>query len=128
MSFCAIIDTGAQISLLSENIWKKLCDQNSEFVLESGDGSKLTGMSNAEIYIIGVAKLKTKILDIEVNYAVPFAIVGNGFPCCCILGANFLVKNNSVVNFGTCQLVFIRDEDAENKYSHGCILWWSIWI
>ena len=80
--FCAIVDTGAQVSVISEQMYNCLLDGNDDLVLEKSNGCKLKGLGNIEVPVLGVVKLRVKILDVEVDAEVPFAVIQKSFPCC----------------------------------------------
>ena len=99
-SFCAVLDTGAQVSVISNNLWEKLENDNFSLIKEECTGQYIAGIGSKRIEVIGIAHLKPRLLDIEVDHSIPFAIlVDDCMPCCCILGTNFMTKNKIVMDF-----------------------------
>ena len=100
VKFCALIDTGAQVSLLSETVWKEIKDSDNTLEMVNGDSIRLNSVGNWKTPILGVVHLIPSILNIDFKGKLPFAIVDEAsMPCCCLLGANFLVQNNITVDF-----------------------------
>ena len=97
--FCALLDTGAQVSLITEEVWNHLKENNKDLKFDIVDET-LVGVGNQTNKIIGVTELKLKILNIEVDKAVPFAIVRTeSLPWCALLGLNFLKSNHIILDF-----------------------------
>ena len=102
MSFCALIDTGAQISLVSEEAWKKLKDNNE---LVEVKNNKISGIGKQNVNVVGLTRLKVKLVNSELSVEFPFAVVKEGcIPYCFILGAIFLAINDITVSFSKNQL------------------------
>lgn len=88
---CAIIDTGAQVSLISDTVFSTLTPNAYKFIA-STEG--LIGMNREKTHILGIAEIKIKISEVEINEPVTFAIVEqSNLPGCCLLGSNFLSSN-----------------------------------
>jgi hypothetical protein len=98
-TFCAIIDTGAQVSLVSEDTFKLLKRKDKSLILHEA-GEVLTGIDRAETPILGIIEMRLALLGTPVKSTIPFAVVRTrDMPCCCILGANFLSLNEFTVDF-----------------------------
>lgn len=55
--------------------------------------------------MIGYIQLTPYTLDLQMRTETPFAVAAeNEMPCCCILGAHALTKNNIVLDFKNCNL------------------------
>ena len=116
VKFCSLFDTGAQVSLISEELWKRLKSNNDDLHLID-DETKLIGVGNQKINIIGIVNLKFRILDIDVDESIPFAVVNTEFmPRCCIVGANFLSKNQMIFDFNKKLLLYQNANGEELLY------------
>lgn len=113
--FCCLIDTGAQVSLMSEFVWNSLKNDNIKLEMWQCTNS-LKGVGKSETDVIGCVNLKLKLLDKEMNEEIPFAVVReSAMPCCFLLGANFLAKNNITIDFGK-HLVCMEHQGGSWKY------------
>jgi hypothetical protein len=110
-NYCALVDTGAQVSLISENAWDMLKVDQGHLVLEDASGNILTGIDQGVTEVLGIVRLDLKILGVELQSEVPMAVVtGDCLPSCFLLGANFLTKHNIVVDY--CKNILgIRDSN-----------------
>ena len=101
IEFCALIDTGAQVSLITENVLEKLKERDPYLTVEPCSDS-LGGIGNNRESIIGIVKLKLSLFESQHTKVIPFAIVKEScLPSCCILGANFIARNNLIIDFHT---------------------------
>ena len=115
IKFCALLDTGAQVSLLSIRIYEYLKEEDNSLILEDIVDRTLTGINNCSTSILGYIKLKPKLANIEVKSQIPFAVVSEeSMPCCCILGANFLSENSIIINFEQNKLELETDNKASS--------------
>ena len=97
--FCAMLDTGAQVSLITEEVWNHLKENDDSLKFEELDQT-LVGIGNQQNKIVGITELKLNILNTEMDNAVPFAIVKTeSLPWCVLLGLNFLKSNNIILDF-----------------------------
>ena len=114
--FCALIDTGAQVSLVSDRVYKLINEDDNNIVLEDVIDRNVKGINSSETAINGYVKLRPRILNLEVKSTTPFAVIKeNDMPCCCILGANFLVNNGIVIDF-IKDNINIENEDSSLIY------------
>ena len=98
--FCALLDTGAQISLISSKVFHLIKGRNPNLQLIDVTNQTIGGINNSETSIIGVINLKPTIFDLPLTQETPFAVVkAVDLPCCCILGANFLSQCDVIVDF-----------------------------
>ena len=97
--FCMLMDTGAQVSVISEDVWKKI--NKGKYILDKKtEGKNLLGIGNHKEQIIGIVELKITMMDVEFDEALPSAVVRTeSMPYCCILGSNFISANKMVVDF-----------------------------
>ena len=100
LTFCALVDTGAQVSLVSEYVWDQLSEK----------GKREAGYMAASLPIrnfgeSGVVVRAIVCLDVVIGGAqickVPFGLVAAGsVPFCFILGLSFIQAQSLTVNFG----------------------------
>ena len=85
---CALLDTGAQVSLICESSWKKARkDDTRHFDLKA----PLRGISGSNSSCLGVVELGIAFEDGQDLPPFPFAFVeDNLLPCCMLIGLNFL--------------------------------------
>ncbi|XP_047740946.1 uncharacterized protein LOC125179330 [Hyalella azteca] len=99
-AFCCIIDTGSQVSVISKDLWERIYKANTNLVFEEGQEKSLGGIGSNLTEILGIVKLKPKLMEIDIKEDTPFAVIEtSAMPCCCILGANFLNRNNIILDF-----------------------------
>ena len=114
--FCALLDTGAQVSLITENVFKQLKQENPELPFDELDET-LVGVGNQKNKVIGITELKLKILNSEVESTVPFAIVKTEcLPWCALLGLNFLKINKVILDFENLLTIYEGDKGSPIEY------------
>ena len=97
-SFCCLLDTGAQVSLIRESSWNRIqqLDNNTE-IFECSDG--ITGLGDNKVKLIGCTKLQFSLSG-EICKPLMFGIVKDDIlPCCILLGINFLEDNKFIMDF-----------------------------
>ena len=88
---CALIDTGAQVSLLSSAVWNNLSDDYKQPCHYSDIHTSIRGIGSELINTEGYAYLKFYLGDALLDCSVPFAIVDSkDMPFCAIIGANVI--------------------------------------
>ena len=103
-TFCALVDTGAQVSLLRESEWKRVKRKCPELELLNQTGSVLHGIDRGKTSVVGVVELQIYMRGQKFK-EIPFAIVKDDhLGCCCLLGANFLTVNEIVVDYSCGEL------------------------
>jgi hypothetical protein len=101
VKFCALIDTGAQVSLIGEDTVKLLIQNEPNLKIHDLDANLSPGISGGKTKVLGYVELKLQISYCIFDIPVPFAIVKTcEVPCCAILGANYLIANRISVEFG----------------------------
>lgn len=112
VEFCAILDTGAQVSLIAEDVWNKIKCRDGSLQLEDSGTRSLCGLSGSKTKVKGVVNLKITIKGIRTEETLPFAVVpSDELPCCCLLGANFLSKNGITISLDS-QGIHMADKDS----------------
>ena len=118
VKMCALIDTGSQICLITDKVYRLLNDNDSTLTLRSAYHETVAGINNTETRILGVVDLKPSLFDIPVQHSIPFAVVRHAdMPCCCILGANFLSVSQITVDFHKSILRFGDHEAKQFLFS-----------
>ena len=113
INFCALADTGAQVSLITEDVWNKIKNSGQTYDFEEGE-EVLTGIGDQKVFTIGRVHLRLKILNVEMDRSTPFAIVKTeNKPWCSILGANFIVQNRIIMDFNKKLLHCKNSNDEE---------------
>ena len=98
-SFCCLLDTGAQISLMSDAVLEILKDLEG-LEIQKCEHSKVSGVGNGTANIIGYVCLDVKLANEVEALKVPFAIVERKvIPCCFILGINAMRKGEFTLDF-----------------------------
>ena len=105
VTLCAFLDTGAQVSVIDEEVWEKIRRGDEE--LRNPVPKELHGMGGASTSVIGTVCLQLKDANDKLFCKMPFAVVKNsGIPCCLLLGLNFLSMNRSSLDFSRKILAF----------------------
>ena len=116
VKFCALIDTGAEISIISEKVWLEIKKRNKHLELEKCEKELLRGIGGELTEVVGIVKLKLEILEMPLNNEIPFAVVENNkLPFCGILGANFLKANNVIIDFQK-NMMHCQNDDGEEIF------------
>ena len=114
-SLCTLIDTGAQICLISNDTWDKI-KVGSETVCDA-KGASILGLGGESSNIVGFVYLKLICSGDSLPSEFPFAIVPNSIlPCCLLLGINFLTNFKSIINFSNDTILL-----NEASYSMSCV-------
>jgi len=117
VKICALIDTGSQICLIKDSVIEQLKQRGIE--IECRDSSENTdtvvAIDGSKTEVTKSAELHSSILGIKMK-SVAFAVVEeNVMPCCCLIGANFLVENELVVDYFNKCLLF---SNGHSNYSY----------
>ena len=97
-NLCSLIDSGAQVCLVSNDTWNKV--KKGDEIVHDAEGTSILGLGNRSSNVVGWVNMKLKYSDDCVLSEFPFAIVRDSIlPCCLLLGLNFLNKFVSNVNF-----------------------------
>ena len=71
-----MLDTGAQVSLITEEVWKHLKENDDSLKFDERDQT-LAGIGNQKNKIVGITELKLNISNKEIDNAVPFVILNH---------------------------------------------------
>ena len=113
VKFCTIIDTGSQISAISESTWNAI-KENSNAIMETDDIEYLEGIGKSRTEVLGVVHLNLQTMGIKFDKEIPLAVVKDeNIPVCAILGANFLKLNRIVLNFDENEM-FVPSIEGNN--------------
>ena len=118
VKFCAMVDSGAEVSVLSESVCRRLQEQDNSIEIEECDCNVIRGINGEETVVIGMVKLKLEMMERELE-ELPLAVMPDVvMPCCAILGANFLVMNRAVLSCSGREMI-IENEGTELHYPLG---------
>jgi len=102
--FCAVLDTGAEISLITESVLDMLGTEESVRVCEDRF-CDIVGLNGRSIPITKTVCLRLSIGSFTMKTDHKFAVVkSNVLPCCLLVGIDFMLKNGFTLNFNlrTC--------------------------
>ena len=111
VKMCALIDTGAQVSVIDESVWNKIWDGTE--IIYKPVPSQLHGMAHTTTPVIGTVFLQLHDNNGSVFQEAPFAIVkDSGIPSCLLLGLNFLSVCGAQLDFSQRVLTFNDKKDS----------------
>ena len=97
--YCTLLDTGAQVSLINLQTYNDIKQLNNGHFEMKSSSNRLIGMNNQVENTLGHVELSIIINEQSCN-KVPFAIVNDdSIPCCVLLGANFIIRNDIEMDF-----------------------------
>lgn len=99
--FCALLDTGSQVSIISRAAWHQLTVQQQQNAYAEASGlSFLTGLSVISTNVEGIIHLPFKLAETGEEHVFPFALVGDEvIPCYLLLGLNLIRRLKMELNF-----------------------------
>ena len=96
-SLCALVDTGAQVSLIGEDTFHKI--KTGHEIIENNPSERLRGIVGKATNCIGIVHLNITVGQKELT-SFPFAIVKqNCIPHCLLLGVNFISGHGFRIDF-----------------------------
>jgi len=99
-TFCTMIDTGAEVSLIDIDTVNRLMRESTEVKVKDSEGRTIKGIDRSLTVVLGVTSLRLSILGVEMQKPTTFAVVNKeAIPCCCLLGADFLRDNDITIDF-----------------------------
>ena len=102
VSYCVLLDTGAQISLLSASIWNSFSTEYKESCQFSNLETTIKGIGSNFIDTKGIAHIRFRFNNDSPTFDAPFAIVeGCDLPFCAIIGANVISNLNLQINYAS---------------------------
>jgi hypothetical protein len=97
--FCALVDTGAELSLVSDKVLTQLKDNSVPFIVKSEHWCDLIGLSGVKTPVTRTAMLKVSPGNMNIDNLFKFAVVPESiFPQCFLIGLDFLYNFNINVN------------------------------
>ena len=75
VTFCSIVDTGAEISLISDTLSKRLIEDDPSLEILPVGKEVIGGIGNSKVPIIGIIELRIEMMNVQLDKLVPFAIV-----------------------------------------------------
>ena len=95
-SCCALMDTGAQVSLIKLEVLQEL---QLEDHIDTSDASYIKGLGGARTRIRGIIRLPFAIGGQYIPDPMPFAVVEAPLPYCLVLGANIIERLDMHLDF-----------------------------
>ena len=118
---CALIDTGAQISLISHDIWKQLSQDERAEANPRPDTVRIRSIGSSGTNTCGLADLQWSVAGHRIAERTPFAWVNPGdMPFCIIIGANAISQLNLVLNFDASQFTFDSIDGRVCSFFRAC--------
>ena len=131
---CAVLDTGAEISILEESIWNQIPQSvRGDICIQAPVKTVLQGLGNNRYPVKGMAVLGLETGTHDLG-RFPVAIVETGvLPCCLLLGQNFIKAKSLLLDFdrqeiqhhvdsGTCVIhSFHENPETTSSLWMGCI-------
>ena len=119
VKFCAIIDLGSQVSLISSDIVRRLLADDVSLDLDAPVQKQIIAIDGSKCSMDSVIKFSCSIMGNSMVEAVPFGVVeANDIPCCCVLGMNFIERNKVKVSFGASRLELCDGAFASVAYGN----------
>ena len=107
--YCALVDTGAQISLISKQVYHQVLRQGSIMAHRSG-GLEIVGLGGT-IPALGIVEIPFRFHSDGPELVNVFAVIQDELmPYCIILGADFVMKYESVLCFNQKTLTYCLEE------------------
>ena len=126
-SLCCLIDTGAQVSILSETAFRTCAAINRKLSLLDCT-SRLRGLKNERTTIVGYCNVDLSLFFPDIQKSLPFAIVKDcSIPCCVILGSNFLVQHDITLDCSKNKLL-IGNSNSIIDCSLNVVQYKSAWL
>ena len=112
-SCCAIIDTGAQISLISDSLIDQLSVADKKYLSVSEGSVRLRSLGSTSLSTSEVVSCDWSLAGVPVKSSVPFGRVHSGMiNACMLIGANLIKDLCLKVNFASNTFSFIANADA----------------
>jgi hypothetical protein len=118
-TFCAVLDTGADINLVSHDVINTL-QPDFDIEILNEEQCSISGFSGITVPITQTLRLKFKIGSCNIDVPQSFGIVRTGIlPYCFLLGRDFLTDHNIDIDFqnGIC-----KQDQSKIAYLNSCNL------
>ena len=97
---CAVLDTGAMISLVSDAVWWDLTPAERTSMNFSSDTVNLRSVAGALVRTVGQVEAQWSLSGQDYQHSTPCGLVGaRDLPVCVILGANAIKQLGIVVDY-----------------------------
>jgi hypothetical protein len=110
-TYCALLDTGAQVSLIREDVWLALptsIKETSRIITE--EPVRLHGVGGGSASVVEIVSLPIGLVGLASGRSFPFAVVRqDSLPFCFLLGANFIKVHDLSVDFQRKSFKFTVD-------------------
>ena len=116
---CAVVDTGAMISVIRDDIWWSLTSEERFSMNFSPKTVNIRGVSGSMVRTTGMVEAVWSLVDQADRNVSQFAIMKYGdLPVCAILGANILAQCKLVLDYSGGRLIC----DADAKWAGASFL------
>lgn len=106
--YCALIDTGAQISLISDYVWNQLSVEEQADANFQSVPVKIRSLGSASPVAKGIISLKWKLAGHNIEWKTPVAIMSKSdMPYCMVIGMNVIKHLNLEIDYISRQFQFI---------------------
>jgi len=113
--FCALLDTGAQVSLMTMDVFEELKANNKDLVMKPSENKTIKGIGGIKEQVLGCVEIGFSIKGHRMK-SVPFGIVNTkSLPMCLLIGANFLDINDLELDFEKGMIV-MNTMTSKEKY------------
>ena len=110
---CRLVDTSAQVSLLSQRVWNSLSDSERAEAKFTSDVIRIHGLGTEVTKSCGIVYLNVSLADHTIAKVFPFALVHDKYmPFCSILGINLIGSLDLQLHFGSYSFSFISEDGA----------------
>ena len=112
VSFCGLLDTGAQVSLVNDSVVDKLREEGCKLEIHNING-ELISITQTRHKVKGYVNLSVLIKGVEcVEW--PFVIIEDeNMPICFLLGADFIEGNDIELDLGYNKIIFKGKGEGE---------------
>ena len=123
---CAIIDTGAQISLISDTMLQRLTEEDRTNISVTEGSVRLRSLGSNSLSTTEVVHCKWSLAGVLTESEIPFGRVKKGvINSCILLGANMIKALKLKINFETKSLLFVVNGEthvSSLKYPEGYLV------
>ena len=100
MDVCAVIDSGAQISLMSAEVWEAMDSESKEACEHSAEVVNLKSLGGSSVSTHGCISVDWSFSAVDMRHTTTFAIVASDvMPACVLIGANIIERLHIDINY-----------------------------